>query len=311
MPAFPSPRLNLLAKPTILFCKNPNSIHVITTLRIEVVTCPRKLYRLKVESSPTLNRSPSLGHAGLENSPVVDRFKAESLGVPINQVCESENSAVVAAVFQEQAAGDTVNVIRGKLLPQVDVEAKYEREHHPSRIVTDEETTSVVASVTVPFYQAGEVSSEVRQANQVQWQRLEQIRQARVQTRANVMLNWSQLISARAQLAADRVSAEANKVALRGVVKEQRQGKRTVLDVLNAQQAQLDSNMQIVVDKRNVVVASFNVLTAVGRLSPSFLGLPVELYDVEQNYHDVRDKLWGTRIEHEPNYDGYVEMAPD
>jgi outer membrane protein len=43
------------------------------------------------------------------------------------------------------------------------------------------------------------------------------------------------------------------------------------------------------------VVASYSLLSAVGRLSARELKLPVEIYDPQVHYHQVRDTWFGLR----------------
>ena len=80
-----------------------------------------------------------------------------------------------------------------------------------------------------------------------------------------------------------------------GVREEERVGQRTLLDVLNAEQELLNSEVNLVTDQRNVVVASYTVLSAVGSLSPQVLGLKILNYDPATHYHQVRDAWIGVR----------------
>ncbi|MDA7947513.1 MAG: TolC family outer membrane protein [Hyphomicrobiaceae bacterium] len=219
-----------------------------------------------------------------------------SLGEAI-EIAQREHPAVVSALFQEEAARNAVAAARGKMLPQVDLQLQHSREFDSSAIVEKQGDTSAFVRLTVPFYQGGAPSSQVRQAKQTLFQRQEDVRQARLQVRSGVVSAWSQLASARAQLRSNRIAAEANNVALKGTRREEKAGTRTVLDVLNAQQTALSSNVQLVVGDRNVVVANYTLLSAVGRLSALNLRLAVELYDAEAYYRFVRRKLWGTRVE--------------
>ena len=88
---------------------------------------------------------------------------------------------------------------------------------------------------------------------------------------------------------------EANKIALEGVRAEEQVGQRTVLDVLDAEQELLNSQVSLVTSRRDLVVASYTLLAAVGRLSPSELGLPSETYDPDAHYRDVKDRPFGFR----------------
>ena len=72
----------------------------------------------------------------------------------------------------------------------------------------------------------------------------------------------------------------------------------TVLDVLDAEQELLDAQVSLVLDQRDAIVASYQLLAAVGRLTARDLGLTVNRYDQKSHYLRVRDRLWG--YEEEP-----------
>jgi outer membrane protein len=91
------------------------------------------------------------------------------------------------------------------------------------------------------------------------------------------------------------------------VREEERVGQRTLLDVLNAESELLNSQVNLVSTRRNLVVSSFAVLSAVGRLDAVNLGFTSVAYDPEAHYQEVRRKPWGTSITHS---DGRVEELP-
>ncbi len=86
--------------------------------------------------------------------------------------------------------------------------------------------------------------------------------------RATVVQAWSQLDATKAQIIAAQAQVTATEVALNGVREEARVGQRTTLDVLNAQQELVNARVSLVTAQRDRVVASFTLLSAVGRLSP-------------------------------------------
>jgi outer membrane protein len=51
----------------------------------------------------------------------------------------------------------------------------------------------------------------------------------------------------------------------------------------------------LVTAQHDRVVASYTLLSAVGRLSPQSLGLHVAVYDAKVHYHQVRDAWTGVR----------------
>ena len=209
-----------------------------------------------------------------------------------------ENPIVVGALYLEQAARFGVDRIRGELLPTVQVEAFYSDRFDTSPTTRESESAGVTGRLVVPIYEGGEVYARVRQQKHIHVSRLQEIEQARSEAEAEVVAAWSQLLAARAQVQSDQSQVEANTTALTGVREEERVGQRTLLDVLNAEIELLDSQVQLVTTRRNVVVTSYAVLSALGRLDAVNLGFTSVAYDPEAHYQEVRRKPWGTSITH-------------
>ena len=189
------------------------------------------------------------------------------------EIALRESPAVVAALYREQQARFNIDLIRGELLPTVQLEANYARRFDSSPNIEDAESTTVTGRLTVPFYSGGEVEARVRQAKQTHIQRLQEIEQARSEVQAQVVTAWSQLQAAKAAVESDLVAVAANDVALTGVREEEKVGQRTLLDVLNAEQELLNAEVTLVTDRRNVVVASYALVSAIGRLNAQELGV--------------------------------------
>ena len=96
----------------------------------------------------------------------------------------------------------------------------------------------------------------------------------------------------------DQASVDANRIALAGVREEERVGQRTLLDVLNAEQELLNSEVNLATDRRNLVVASYAVLSTIGRLNAQELGVAALVYDPEAHYNEVRRKWFDITITH-------------
>ena len=114
-------------------------------------------------------------------------------------------------------------------------------------------------------------------------------------TRALVVQRWGEHEAAKAQIQAAQEQVTASEVALNGVREEARVGQRTTLDVLNAQQALVNARVALVNAQRDRVVASYGLLSAVGRLGPQVLGLGIPVYDPMVHYQQVRDAWIGVR----------------
>jgi outer membrane protein len=85
----------------------------------------------------------------------------------------------------------------------------------------------------------------------------------------------------------------ANEVALNGVRQEALVGSRTTLDVLNAEQEVLNSQVSLLQARHDVQVNYYGVLSGIGRLTARTMGLPVEYYDEERYYNDVGTRWIG------------------
>lgn len=227
-----------------------------------------------------------------------NRYLPKSLG-EAQSIGEQENALIIAALYREQAARYTVDRIRGELLPSAQLEAQWAERFDPSRTLQESEQASITGRVSIPIYQGGEVSARVRQAKHTHVSRLQEVEQVRTEVRAAVTSAWSQLQAAVAQVQSDRLQVEANQTALTGVREEEKVGQRTLLDVLNAEQELLNAQVQLVTDERNLVVAGYTLLSAVGRLDANQLGVAANVYDPEVHYHEVRRKWFGLSITHE------------
>lgn len=206
---------------------------------------------------------------------------------------EADNPDVIFARFTADAASQRIKVVRGELLPELNVVGRVERSKETGSPRNMSESASVTAELTVPIYQSGSVQSRVREAKQVFGQRRVQVEEARRQAIEGAIQAWESLQSARAQIRAFQSQVTATAVALEGVRQEAEVGARTVLDVLDAEQEFLDAQVNLVRAQRDEIVAQYQLLSAVGRLTARDLGLEIEIYDETEHYERVRGKWFG------------------
>jgi len=210
------------------------------------------------------------------------------------QMGMNNNPDIAAAKFQEESSKYAIRATSGKLLPSLTVNGSLSHTDSQSSATQWGEKGAVSAKLTIPLYQSGAVYSSVRQARQLNNQRKIEIEAAVRQVREAVTRSWEQLETARADISSTGEQVRANTIALEGVEQEAQVGSRTTLDVLDAEQELLGSQVNLVSARRNVYVAMYDVLAAVGNLGARELGLDVEYYDPEVNYKRVRNKWNGT-----------------
>ncbi len=208
---------------------------------------------------------------------------------------DGENPIILAAVYQEEASLYAVEQIMGELLPQVTLEAQYEKRFDQSQTLRELETTTVTGRVNVPFYQGGGVSARVRQAKETNNQLKKEVEDARLRVHADVIANWGILQSSGPAITSAQSAVDANKIALTGVREEEKVGQRTTLDVLDAVRELLNSQIGLVTALRDRVVAEYSLYSAIGRMDAQTLGLPVPYYDPIEHYDIVKNKWFGLR----------------
>jgi len=135
----------------------------------------------------------------------------------------------------------------------------------------------------------------VRQSKESLGQARIQVDVSRDQVRQAVATAWSQYTAAQQNVSANKQTIEAAQLALNGVIEERNVGQRTTLDVLNQQAAVITAKINLANSEHDVVVASYAILSAMGRLSVDRLALQVTKYKPEEHYNAVKDKWIGVR----------------
>jgi outer membrane protein len=232
---------------------------------------------------------------GLSPGMPVDRFSPRTLDAAVAQ-SQSQNPSVTAAMYDVDVAQLQVKIAEAGLYPTLALQGSAQQQQFNSNDATFRLFNSTAqAKLTVPIYQGGSEHSAIRQNKETVGQQRLSLDQVRDQVRANVVQYWGQLEATKAQTEAAERQVKYSESALNGVRNEAQLGQRTTLDVLNALQALLNARVSLISAQHDRVVASYNVLSAVGRLSPAVLGLPTQIYDPAVHYQQVRDSWFGVR----------------
>jgi outer membrane protein len=231
---------------------------------------------------------------GLAPGSPVDRFLPKTLPSAV-ELSLIENPSVTAAMFGVDVNFLQVKVNEGALLPTVSLLATVNQSYEQQLTVFRTFNAGAAAQLSVPIYQGGAEYSLIRQSKETLAQQRLVLEQTRDATRANTVTAWGQLVAGKAQVSSAQSQVTASEIALNGVREEAKAGQRTTLDVLNAQQALVNARVALVTAQHDRVVASYAVLSAVGRLSPQVLKLATTTYDPSVHYQQVRDSWIGVR----------------
>ena len=212
-------------------------------------------------------------------------------------IAESVNPNVLAAMHLDDASRHNVEAVKGNLLPTLSLQARYELNHDPSTTARTSERGVILGALTIPLYQAGRVYSQVREAKHVASQRRLQILETKRAVRERVVSAWHALVAARQTIRSFSDQVRANRFALDGVRQEALVGSRTTLDVLDAEQELVDSQVSLAGARRDRLVAAYLVLASIGKMTASDLRLSVAGYDPSAHYDATRGRLFGTNTE--------------
>lgn len=154
------------------------------------------------------------------------------------------------------------------------------------------ENASAGVQVTLPLYQGGAPSAQVRQAQARSSQAIEQVIEAERSVIAQTRSAFASYRASNAVIVSSEAAVAAAALALEGVRAENTVGNRSILDILDAEQEYLNAQVQLVSARRNAYVAGFSLLAAMGQAEARNLGLDGgALYDPETNYRRVRSSL--------------------
>ena len=234
-----------------------------------------------------------IGHEadGLSEAFPYGRLVPNNLSAAV-AVSQDLHPAIIAAIHQADAQAFAVKQIEGELLPSVSLDGTVGHSESLDDSI-DPNSASIIGRVSIPLFQNSGVYPRVRQAKEQYGLRKIEIDVARDRVRAAVVSAWATVEAAENAIVAANEGIEAAEIALSGVQEEQRVGQRTTLDVLDAQQELLTARETLVLARRGRVVASFSLLSAMGRLNAEALALPADAYDPTEHYRSVRGRLIG------------------
>jgi outer membrane protein len=208
-----------------------------------------------------------------------------------------EHPAILGAGYDFDVATTSIKLAESALLPSVTLQGSVSRTVQTDTTLTTTSTdqASVLGQINVPIYDGGTAASQTRQAKEVASQSRIVLEQVRNQSRTAVASAWVTNEGTKIALKAVESEVGAADVALQGVRKEANGGQRTTIDVLNAQQDLTSARSRQIVAQRDRVIASYTLLSAVGRLDVHVLNLNTPEYQPEVHYHQVRDAWHGLR----------------
>ncbi|MBL8649500.1 MAG: TolC family outer membrane protein [Sphingopyxis sp.] len=212
-------------------------------------------------------------------------------------VALDSNPDIEAADQRVRASNADIGVARASRLPKLSgiLNGGYNNflNSGPATSLNVAKSAAAGLSLTIPLFQGGRPAAQVRQAQS----RTSQAIETYVATERNIIAQTRGTYAAwqanERIIAATQQAVSANALSLEGVRAENSVGTRSILDILNAEQEYLNTQVQLVSARRNSYVAAFSVLAAMGKAEARDLGIEGgALYDPEVNYERVKGKIF-------------------
>ncbi len=210
------------------------------------------------------------------------------------------NPGLVSAIRRRDAARFDVNVARASRLPKLTAVGTGNYANFLGSLssigagpVTQTSRSAAVGlQATIPLFQGGGPGAQVRQAQATESQAIETVTLTERSIVGQTRSAYASYIASNQLIVSSQAAVSANTLSLEGVRAENSVGNRTILDILNAEQELLNSQVNLVSARRNAYVAGFSLLAAMGRAGIRDLGLEGgALYDPQVNYDRVRRRV--------------------
>jgi outer membrane protein len=214
----------------------------------------------------------------------------------------ADNPDLVAAQQRREAARFDVGVANASRLPRLSAVSSGQYQNYLGTLGTSipgvavaqtQHSASIGLQATLPIYQGGAPSARVRQAQAREGQAIEgqiEVERGVISQTRSAYASWQ---ASNEVIKSSETAVSANRLSLEGVRAENSVGTRTILDILNAEQELLNSQVQLVTARRDAYVAGFSLLASMGHAEARDLGLDGgSLYDPVTNYKRVRNIIW-------------------
>jgi len=205
-------------------------------------------------------------------------------------IADAENANLTSARYSEEASRANIAEQRGNQRPSATISAQAGKVGLLSPFDRHDYRTQVTAQITVtqPLFQAGQIRSRIRQAQDQNRTAQALVDDERRQALQDVVIAWNQLGSSRIGVVAGSRQVEAAQIAFAGMRQEERFGLRSTIEVLNAEQELASSQLALLGNRYQEYIARAALLLAMGRLDARTVNSAIPAKDPEAEFNKVR-----------------------
>lgn len=216
---------------------------------------------------------------GQKPSNLVDNLPTVAIPVSLQvylDTVSTSNLDLMAARADFEGANGATRLAATQRNPRVSLEASYERRWNETFAGSKSYVGQIGARVTIPLWDGGQTSSNVRQAAARASSSRYQMQDTYEEIRASAQRAWSDYQTSKAVLRSALAQVEAAQLARTGAQEELRFGLRSTIEALNQEQELRAARLALVTAQRDLYVDLIDLLALMG-LNP--LGQPARSMD--------------------------------
>jgi outer membrane protein TolC len=238
---------------------------------------------------------------GMKAPEFVDHPK-ELIDVPksgelLQEIALNDNPKITQAYETLSSSKKDKDIKTGALLPSLDLQASTGKSLSRDRRTALEQTgrtksygvnNQVGLTLTIPLYDAGVNRSQRRKASETIIQNRINIEKAKQDIINNCQKVYSSYLAAKANMVSTQKQVKAQNVAVEGITQEMNAGTKTMVEVLYAQSILLEAMLALITATQNYYTFLYQILSLQGKLTATGLELPVEIFNPETDYNEVK-----------------------
>ena len=190
------------------------------------------------------------------------------------KIANSENPVLQIAILEYEQAKLDVTIAGSELSPSATLSYKRAEQDDISSTVKERTQETVTATATWSLFAGGKNAFNYRKFQEIKNQKELLLEDQKKSTETEVTNAWSSYQSSIGVLDSIRSQVKAAEIANEGITLEYESGSsRSTLEVIQSRSILLNSRINLATSERDFLIAKFNVLSAVGRLTANQLNL--------------------------------------
>ena len=191
-----------------------------------------------------------------------------------NQIAKKENPDLNIAILELEQSQQDILIARSELSPSASLSYKMTQTEDISSSYDETDKEILKAEATWPIFSGGKNIASLKKSKSLKQQKQLLLEDSKKSNKASVANAWSNFQSSKSFLISIRSQVTAAEIAYEGITTEYESGSdRSTLDVIQSNSILLEAKINLVNSKRDFLLSQFRLLSSIGRLTGSYLGI--------------------------------------